>query len=343
MINMMENEATKSKILLTGVAGFIGYFLAKRLLNEGMQVLGIDNLNDYYDVSLKNYRLENLKTLENFRFVKADISNKLIIEELFRDYRPDIVINFAAQAGVRYSIENPEAYIQSNIFGFFNILECCRKYPVKHLVYASSSSVYGLNKKIPFEETDMVDQPASLYAVSKKTNELMAFSYSHLFGIPSTGLRFFTVYGPLGRPDMAYFSFTQKYFDDKVIEIYNDGDFNNDLNRDFTYIDDIIESLYILIDHIPKGEVPYVIFNIGNNNPERLMRFIEVLENSLAKSLGKKVEFRKEYKAMKQGDVSTTFASTDSLFSEIGFKPKTDIEVGLQRFADWYVDYYNKK
>lgn len=262
---------------------------------------------------------------------------------IFKEYRPNIVVNLAAQAGVRYSIENPDVYIQSNIIGFYNILEACRYNPVDHLIYASSSSVYGANKKVPFEETDFVDNPVSLYAATKKSNELMAHTYSHLYKIPSTGLRFFTVYGPMGRPDMAYFSFTDKYFSGEPIRIFNNGDFENDLYRDFTYIDDIIEGIVRLIDKAPEGDVPHRIFNIGNNKPEKLMVFIETLEKALSKALGREVVFEKIFEPMKPGDVPATYASTDLLQEAVGFKPETSIEEGLQRFADWYVDYYKKK
>ncbi|GFZ82037.1 hypothetical protein GCM10010978_23480 [Compostibacillus humi] len=253
-------------------------------------------------------------------------------------------MNLAAQAGVRYSIENPDVYIQSNIIGFYNILEACRRHPVNHLVYASSSSVYGANKKVPFEETDFVDTPVSLYASTKKSNELMAHTYSHLYNIPATGLRFFTVYGPMGRPDMAYFGFANKYFNGEPIRIFNNGDFENDLYRDFTYIDDIVEGIVRLLCNPPQGEgVKHNVFNIGNNNPEKLMVFIHTLEKALSNALGRKVEFDKIYEPMKAGDVPATYASTKLLQEAVGFKPQTPIEEGLQKFADWYVDYYNVK
>lgn len=337
---------TSKTYLITGVAGFIGSYIAKRLLKEDCRIIGIDNLNDYYDVNLKKYRLKLLKIYDNFTFIKEDISNKEAIDCIFKEYRPQIVLNFAAQAGVRYSIENPEVYIESNVIGFFNILEACRHYPVEHLVYASSSSVYGANKKVPFVETDFVDTPVSLYASTKKSNELMAYTYSHLYKIPSTGLRFFTVYGPMGRPDMAYFSFTNKYFKGEPIKIYNNGDFKNDLYRDFTYIDDIVEGVYRLLNHRPDSNdqsVPYRVFNIGNNKPERLMVFIQTLENALSNALGRKVEFKKIYEPMKPGDVSSTYASTKLLYNVVGFKPHTSIQEGLQKFADWYVEYYGLK
>lgn len=328
------------KYLITGAAGFIGYYLSKKLLEEGKVVIGIDNINDYYDVSLKHTRLGILNKFENFKFIQEDISNKEEILEIFKEERPNIVVNLAAQAGVRYSIENPDAYIKSNIEGFFNILEACRYYIVEHLVYASSSSVYGNNKKVPFEESDNVDSPVSLYAATKKSNELMASTYSHLYKIPATGLRFFTVYGPMGRPDMAYFGFTDKYFKDEAIHIYNNGDFEHDLYRDFTYVDDIVEGIVKLIDKGPNKNDLHRVFNIGNNNPEKLMTFITTLEKCLSKSLNTSIEFKKIYEPIKLGDVPKTYASTDKLQSEIGFKPKTSIEEGLQKFTDWYVKYY---
>lgn len=328
--------------LVTGVAGFIGFYLTKSLLEQGCKVIGIDNINDYYDVNLKYSRLDQIKHYENLTFVKGDISNKDLIMDIFKENKPDIVINLAAQAGVRYSIENPDVYIQSNIIGFYNILEACRYFPVDHLVYASSSSVYGANKKVPFAETDIVDTPVSLYASTKKSNELMAYTYSHLYKIPATGLRFFTVYGPLGRPDMAYFGFTNNYFNDKPIHIYNNGDFKNDLYRDFTYIDDIVEGIMRLLTKPPKDKVHHKIFNIGNNNPEKLMVFIKTLEKALSKALDKEVQFKKIFEPIKAGDVPATYASTNLLNEVVGFKPETSIEEGLQRFANWYVEYYKK-
>lgn len=337
-----KNEMHKT-YLITGAAGFIGSFLSKYLLEQGCKVVGVDNINDYYDVNLKYTRLEQLKSFENFEFIKGDISDKDLIMIIFKKYKPNIVINLAAQAGVRYSIENPDVYIQSNIIGFFNILEACRKYPVEHLVYASSSSVYGSNKKVPFEETDSVDHPVSLYAATKKSNELMAYTYSHLYKIPSTGLRFFTVYGPMGRPDMAYFGFTDKYFNGESIKIFNNGDFENDLYRDFTYINDIVEGIVRLIDNPPVDDVQSAVFNIGNNNPEKLMVFIGTLEKCLSKSLNREVIFDKMFEPIKPGDVPATYASTALLQKAVGFKPKTSIEEGLQQFTDWYVDYYKVK
>jgi UDP-glucuronate 4-epimerase len=335
-------DASKT-YLITGATGFIGFFLSKKLLEQGYQVIGIDNLNDYYDVDLKCARLDLLKPFEQFTFIKGDISNKDVVNETFAKYKPNIVVNLAAQAGVRYSIENPDVYIQSNIIGFFNILEACRYNPVDHLVYASSSSVYGTNKKVPFEESDFVDNPVSLYAATKKSNELMAYTYSHLYKIPATGLRFFTVYGPFGRPDMAYFGFAQKYFTGEPIKIFNNGDFENDLYRDFTYIDDIVEGIERLLSNSPTETVPHKVFNIGNNSPERLMVFIETLEKCLSKATDSEVVFEKIFEPIKPGDVPATYASTDLLQDAVGFKPETSIEEGLQRFADWYVDYYRVK
>lgn len=330
----------KKTYLVTGAAGFIGYFLSKRLLEEENIVVGIDNLNDYYDPKLKLTRLEDLKQYKNFIFIKEDLANKQEVNEVFKKYKPHIVVNLAAQAGVRYSLENPDSYIRSNIIGFYNIVEACRYNPVEHLIYASSSSVYGNNKKVPFEETDFVDNPVSLYAATKKSNELIAYTYSHLYGIKATGLRFFTVYGPLGRPDMAYFGFTDKYFKGEPIRIFNNGDFENDLYRDFTYIDDIIEGIIRLCIKIPEK---HQVYNIGNNKPEKLMVFINTLEKCLSNALGKKVEFEKIFEPIKPGDVPKTYASTKLLEESINFKPKTTIEEGLQKFADWYVKYYNIK
>lgn len=345
---------TNKTYLITGAAGFIGFYLAKKLLDKGCTVVGIDNLNDYYDVNLKLHRLTMLEKFEKFVFIKEDIANKDMVMGIFKKFYPDIVVNLAAQAGVRYSIENPDVYIQSNIIGFFNIIEACRFYPVEHLIYASSSSVYGSNKKVPFEETDFVDNPVSLYAATKKSNELMAYVYSHLYKIPTTGLRFFTVYGPMGRPDMAYFDFANKYFAGEAIRIFNNGDFEHDLYRDFTYIDDIIEGIERLICNPPavdefatnsKAEknLLHRIFNIGNNTPEKLMTFIDTLENALSNALGRVVKFDKIFEPLRPGDVPATYASTDQLQAAIEFKPATSIKEGLQKFADWYVVYYGVK
>jgi UDP-glucuronate 4-epimerase len=339
----LESSDTRINYLITGAAGFIGFFLSKKLLEQGYWVIGIDNLNDYYDVELKNTRLELLRDYGSFKFVKGDISDKDMVMGLFEEYKPDVVINLAAQAGVRYSIENPDVYIQSNIIGFYNILEACRSHTVRHLVYASSSSVYGANKKVPFEEIDCVDHPVSLYAATKKSNELMADTYSHLYKIPATGLRFFTVYGPMGRPDMAYYNFAQKYFAGEPIQIFNDGDFEHDLYRDFTYIDDIVEGIERIIHHPPEGTALHKVYNIGNNKPVKLMTFINTLEKCLMKATAGVAQFIKEYEPMKPGDVPATYASTDLLQEAVGFKPETPIEEGLQRFSDWYVNYYKVK
>lgn len=348
---MYKSLSVNKIYLITGAAGFIGSFLSKKLLEQGCKVIGVDNINDYYDVNLKYERLEKIKSFDNFTFIKADISNKDKMLEIFSEYKPNIVVNLAAQAGVRYSIENPDAYIESNIVGFFNILEACRYNKVEHLVYASSSSVYGSNKKVPFEETDFVDNPVSLYAATKKSNELMAHTYSHLYNIPATGLRFFTVYGPMGRPDMAYFGFADKYFKGEPIRIFNNGDFENDLYRDFTYVDDIVEGIERLLNNPPKNIdeetneklVPHKVFNIGNNNPEKLMTFITTLEKCLSKSLNREVVFEKIFEPLKAGDVPATYASTERLQKAVDFKPSTSIEEGLQNFTDWYVNYYKVK
>src|SRR5699024_9331069 len=336
---------TDESYFITGAAGFIGFYLAKSLLERGCQVIGIDNMNDYYDVQLKQARLEQLEPYDSFTFIEADISDKERLMEVFETHKPNVVVNLAAQAGVRYSLENPDVYVQTNLIGFYNVLEACRFHPVDHLIYASSSSVYGANKKVPFEETDFVDNPVSLYASTKKSNELMAHTYSHLYNIPATGLRFFTVYGPMGRPDMAYFGFTDKYFANEPIMIFNNGDFENDLYRDFTYIDDIVTGIERLLSNPPSGEerAAHRVFNIGNNNPEKLMTFIGALEDALGNALGRNVEFEKIYEPIKAGDVPATYASTDLLQKAVGFKPETSIEDGLQKFADWYVEYYNKK
>ena len=323
------------KILITGAAGFIGYHLSKRLLSQGIEVYGIDNMNDYYDVELKKMRLSKLQQNENFSFTEGDIADKEKVEGIFKSFRPDTVMNLAAQAGVRYSITNPDSYIKSNVIGFYNILECCRHYPVDHLVFASSSSVYGGNKKVPYSEADKVDNPISLYAATKKSDELLAYSYSHLYGIPATGLRFFTVYGPMGRPDMAYFGFAEKIMHGKKIDIYNNGD----MLRDFTYIDDIVEGVTRILTHIPVPDDPtgakYKIYNIGNHNPVRLMDFITVLE----KAIGREAE--KNFMPMQPGDVYETYADVTELMKDVGFRPSTSIETGIQNFADWYLkDYY---
>lgn len=325
-------------ILITGVAGFIGSNLAKAVVSDN-KIIGIDNMNDYYDVNLKKYRLSQLEILNNFTFIKGDIADKEIINSIFKEYNPDIVVNLAAQAGVRYSIDNPEAYIQSNMIGFFNILEACRNYPVEHLVYASSSSVYGSNKKVPYSTDDKVDNPVSLYAATKKSNELMAHAYSNLYEIPTTGLRFFTVYGPAGRPDMAYFKFTNKLVKGEKIQIYNNGD----MYRDFTYIDDIIKGVINVINKIPeknKDGVRYKVYNIGNNKPESLMDFVNILEEKLIKYEINDQTVEKEFLPMQPGDVYQTYADVSELERDFGFKPRTSLDEGLDKFAKWYKDFY---
>jgi UDP-glucuronate 4-epimerase len=323
------------KILVTGSAGFIGFHLSQRLLSKGDQVIGLDNLNNYYDVSLKEARLNLLKTQNNFSFYKLDLADQEAIENLFKAHKFDVVVNLAAQAGVRYSLKNPQAYINSNIVGFTNILEGCRHSQVKHLVFASSSSVYGANTKIPFSVYDNVDHPISLYGASKKSNELMAHTYSHLFNLPTTGLRFFTVYGPWGRPDMAFFLFTKAILSGQPIDVFNYGK----MKRDFTYIDDIVEGLVRVIDKIPQPDptisnAPYKIYNIGNNNPIELLRFIEVIESCLG------IKAQKNMLPIQQGDALITYADVDDLIKDVGFKPNTPIEVGIKHFVDWYKDFY---
>lgn len=321
------------KILVTGGAGFIGYHLSRRLLETGCTVIGLDNLNDYYEVQLKESRLSELQNYEEYAFIKADLADRKELQEIFNEYKPSIVVNLGAQAGVRYSIDNPDAYMQSNMIGFFNVLECCRHYPVEHLVFASSSSVYGMNKKIPYSVEDRVDNPVSLYAATKKSNELMAHCYSKLYGIPCTGLRFFTVYGPMGRPDMAYFKFAKKIMNDDPIQIYNNGD----MKRDFTYIDDIVTGVVRMLNNPPlenEDGVRYKIYNIGNNQPEQLMDFIRTLENCLGR------EARKEYLPMQPGDVYQTYADVDELVKDFDFKPSTSIEDGVRLFAEWFKKHY---
>lgn len=323
------------KILITGAAGFIGFHLSKKILELGGEVIGFDNINDYYDVRLKYARLEILEKYEKFTFIKGDLSDKEAVDKLFADFKPDIVVNLAAQAGVRYSIDNPGAYIESNIVGFFNILEACRHNGVEHLLYASSSSVYGNQKKTPFSTEDNVDHPISLYAATKKSNELMAFTYSHLYKIPATGLRFFTVYGPYGRPDMAYFGFTNKIMNGEKIKIFNNGD----MYRDFTYVDDIVQGIENMLLNPPKADENgdcHKVYNIGNNNPEKLMYFIETLE----KAIGKVAE--KEFLPMQPGDVYQTYADVSELQRDFDFKPSTSIEAGLNNFAKWYFEFYGK-
>lgn len=338
---------------ITGSSGFIGSNLAKRILNEedNVLVIGLDNMNNYYDVKIKEWRLAQLNKFDNFKFIKGDLADKETVENIFKEYHPNIVVNLAAQAGVRYSITNPDAYIQSNLIGFYNILECCRNYTVEHLVYASSSSVYGSNKKVPYSTDDKVDNPVSLYAATKKSNELMAHSYSKLYNIPSTGLRFFTVYGPAGRPDMAYFGFTNKLINGETIKIFNYGN----CKRDFTYIDDIVEGIIRVMKKAPEkrnGEdglpiPPYKIYNIGNSHPENLLDFVQILQEELIRAgvLPKDYDFEahKELVPMQAGDVPITFADTTPLERDFGFKPSTTLRDGLRKFAEWYKEFYMDK
>ena len=338
---------------ITGSSGFIGSNLAKRILNkeDNVLVIGLDNMNNYYDVKIKEWRLAQLNKFDNFKFIKGDLADKETVENIFKEYHPNIVVNLAAQAGVRYSITNPDAYIQSNLIGFYNILECCRNYPVEHLVYASSSSVYGSNKKVPYSTDDKVDNPVSLYAATKKSNELMAHSYSKLYNIPSTGLRFFTVYGPAGRPDMAYFGFTNKLINGETIKIFNYGN----CKRDFTYIDDIVEGIISVMKKAPEkknGEdglpiPPYKIYNIGNSHPENLLDFVQILQEELIRAgvLPKDYDFEahKELVPMQAGDVPITFADTTPLERDFGFKPSTTLRDGLRKFAEWYKEFYMDK
>ncbi|RIN47754.1 NAD-dependent epimerase, partial [Staphylococcus simulans] len=332
------------KVLITGAAGFIGSHLAKRLISQGHEIIGVDNINDYYEPKLKEDRLKSIGD-NNFTFYKITLEDADKLEEIFKEQHPDVVVNLAAQAGVRYSLENPRAYIDSNIVGFVNILECCRHYDVKHLIYASSSSVYGANTSKPFSTSDNIDHPLSLYAATKKSNELMAHTYSHLYNLPTTGLRFFTVYGPWGRPDMALFKFTKAIVNDETIDVYNHGN----MMRDFTYVDDIVEAISRLVKRPaqPNPEwsganpdpsssyAPYKIYNIGNNSPVRLMEFVEAIENKLNKTA------KKNYMDLQPGDVPETYANVDDLFRDIDFKPETTIQDGVNNFIDWYLDYYS--
>ena len=358
----MEKISLDNKcIFVTGAAGFIGSNLVKRLFNDvkGATIIGIDNMNDYYDVSLKEWRLKELDNLaqgaasssgNKWLFKKGDIADKQTIDGIFAEYKPQVVVNLAAQAGVRYSITNPDAYIQSNLIGFYNILEACRNYPVEHLVYASSSSVYGSNKKVPYSTDDKVDNPVSLYAATKKSNELMAHAYSKLYNIPSTGLRFFTVYGPAGRPDMAYFGFTNKLVHGKTIEIFNFGN----CMRDFTFVDDIVEGVVRIMQGAPEkkqGEdglplPPYAVYNIGNNQPENLLTFVDILQQELirAKVLPEDYDFEahKKLVPMQPGDVPVTYADTSALERDYGYKPSTPLRNGLRAFAEWYHEFYMK-
>lgn len=353
---MSQNPLTDKTILVTGAAGFIGANLALRLLKEVPQVnlIGLDSVNDYYDVSIKEYRLRqiresaNKKTDSRWTFIKGNLADKDLISRIFEEHHPAVVVNLAAQAGVRYSITNPDAYIESNILGFYNILEACRHYPVEHLVYASSSSVYGSNKKVPYSTDDKVDNPVSLYAATKKSNELMAHAYAKLYNIPSTGLRFFTVYGPAGRPDMAYFGFTNKLLRGETIQIFNYGN----CKRDFTYVDDIVEGVIRVMQKPPEkmdGEdglpvPPYAVYNIGNNQPENLLDFVQILSEELVRAgvLPEDYDFEahKELVPMQPGDVPVTYADTTALERDFGFKPSTPLREGLRKFAEWYKDFY---
>ena len=337
-------------IFITGSSGFIGSNLAKRILTTepDTKVIGLDNMNDYYDVRIKEARLAELQKFENYTFIKGNLADKALINSIFEQYHPDIVVNLGAQAGVRYSITNPDAYIESNMIGFYNILEACRHYPVEHLVYASSSSVYGSHKKVPYSTDDKVDNPVSLYAATKKSNELMAHAYSKLYNIPSTGLRFFTVYGPAGRPDMAYFGFTNKLVNGETIKIFNYGN----CKRDFTYVDDIVEGVVRVMAKAPEkknGEdglpiPPYAVYNIGNSNPENLLDFVQILSEELVRAgvlpADYDFEAHKELVPMQPGDVPVTFADTEPLERDFGFKPHTPLRDGLRKFAEWYKEFY---
>lgn len=337
-------------VFITGASGFIGSNLAKRILTTepDTKVIGLDNMNDYYDVRIKEARLAELQKFENYTFIKGNLADKALINSIFEQYHPDIVVNLGAQAGVRYSITNPDAYIESNMIGFYNILEACRHYPVEHLVYASSSSVYGSNKKVPYSTDDKVDNPVSLYAATKKSNELMAHAYSKLYNIPSTGLRFFTVYGPAGRPDMAYFGFTNKLVNGETIKIFNYGN----CKRDFTYVDDIVEGVVRVMAKAPEkknGEdglpiPPYAVYNIGNSNPENLLDFVQILSEELVRAgvlpADYDFEAHKELVPMQPGDVPVTFADTEPLERDFGFKPHTPLREGLRKFAKWYKEFY---
>ncbi|MBR4920174.1 MAG: GDP-mannose 4,6-dehydratase [Prevotella sp.] len=355
---MQKVELNGKTIFVTGAAGFIGSNLVKRLLQEvkDATIIGIDNMNGYYDVSLKDFRLKEIENINcqistvNYQFIKGDIAEKSAIDDVFEKYHPAVVVNLAAQAGVRYSITNPDAYIQSNLIGFYNILEACRHHPVEHLVYASSSSVYGANKKIPYSTEDKVDNPVSLYAATKKSNELMAHAYSKLYNIPSTGLRFFTVYGPAGRPDMAYFGFTNKLVKGETIQIFNFGN----CKRDFTYVDDIVEGIIRVMQGAPEKKVgedglpisPYAVYNIGNNQPENLLTFVEVLQQELvrARVLPADYDFEahKQLVPMQPGDVPVTYADTSALERDYGYKPFTSLRDGLRAFAEWYAVFYQR-
>ncbi len=337
----------KEKVLITGAAGFIGFHLTRRLSSMGYQVIGIDNLNDYYDVQLKKDRLAILQEIDDFIFHQLELEDKEGVDALFADHKFDYAVNLAAQAGVRYSLENPYAYINANVTGFLNILEACRHHPVKHLVYASSSSVYGANTRMPFSTHHTIDHPVSLYAATKKSNELMAHTYAHLFNVPSTGLRFFTVYGPYGRPDMALFLFTKAILAGEPIKVFNNGE----MRRDFTYVDDIVEGVARLLPHVAapnpdwdgddpdtaSSYAPYRIYNIGNNSPVKLLDFVEAIEESLG------IKAKKDFMPLQDGDVPATYADVEDLMQAVGFKPATDLKEGVQRFVDWYRDYYQVK
>lgn len=347
---MQKIDLNDKIIFVTGVAGFIGSNLSKKILKEFnvKKVIGLDNLNDYYDVKIKEYRLKELENFDKFEFIKGNLADKELINKIFEENEPNIVVNLGAQAGVRYSITHPDAYIESNIIGFYNILEACRNNPVEHLVYASSSSVYGSNKKVPYSTEDKVDNPVSLYAATKKSNELLAHAYSKLYNIPSTGLRFFTVYGPAGRPDMAYFGFTNKLLNGEKIKIFNYGN----CKRDFTYVDDIVEGITRVMQGAPEkknGEdglpiPPYAIYNIGNGHPENLLDFVQILQEELirAEVLPKDYDFEshKELVPMQPGDVPITYADTSALERDFGYKPNTTLREGLRKFAEWYKEFY---
>ena len=352
MLNYNIDLREGKTVLVTGAAGFIGSNLVKRLLKDfpAVRIIGLDSVNDYYDVNIKLARLREIEALGSWTFIKGNLADKPLIDKIFDEHHPDIVVNLAAQAGVRYSITNPDAYIESNLIGFYNILEACRRHPVQHLVYASSSSVYGGNTKVPFSTDDKVDNPVSLYAATKKSNELLAHAYSKLYDIPSTGLRFFTVYGPAGRPDMAYFGFTNKLREGRTIQIFNYGN----CRRDFTYIDDIVEGVLRVMQHAPEKQKgadglpvpPYKVYNIGNSAPESLLDFVDILQQELIRAgvlpADYDFESHKELVPMQPGDVPVTFADTSALEADFGYKPSTTLREGLRRFAEWYAAYYGK-
>ena len=352
MLNYNIDLREGKTVLVTGAAGFIGSNLVKRLLKDfpTVRIIGLDSVNDYYDVNIKLARLREIEALGSWTFIKGNLADKPLIDKIFDEHHPDIVVNLAAQAGVRYSITNPDAYIESNLIGFYNILEACRRHPVQHLVYASSSSVYGGNTKVPFSTDDKVDNPVSLYAATKKSNELLAHAYSKLYDIPSTGLRFFTVYGPAGRPDMAYFGFTNKLREGRTIQIFNYGN----CRRDFTYVDDIVEGVLRVMQHAPEKQKgadglpvpPYKVYNIGNSAPESLLDFVDILQQELIRAgvlpADYDFESHKELVPMQPGDVPVTFADTSALEADFGYKPSTTLREGLRRFAEWYAAYYGK-